>query len=420
MKQLLIISISIVICTTTFSQERDTIDLEQVYNLARSQYPISKKQVLIEKSRDYTISNISKGWLPQFAVNGQASYQSDVTGIPVKLPNTEIPSLNKDQYKVYAEITQEIYDGGTKKLQKEQARVSAEVEQQALEVELYQLKTRLNELYFGILYLQTQLRQSELMRSDIQLGLDKIRAAISNGTALKSNADILEADLLKTEQRIVELQAAAKSYRKMLGLFINRQVNENTVLIKPPVVTTSYVISRPEPELFEKEKKSVDIQSAMVNTKTIPRLNLFLQGGYGRPGLNMLKNNFETYYVGGVRLNWSLSGLYTSKKEKARLDIKNQVLDLQKETFLFNTQQTIQKQDAEIEKLKYLISSDSTIVELRDRIKKTALAQLEYGVINSSDYLREVNAADQARQTQFLHEIQLLRSMYDLKTTTGN
>jgi len=420
MKQLLIISISIVICTATFSQERDTIDLEQVYNLARSQYPISKKQVLIEKSRDYTISNISKGWLPQFAVNGQASYQSDVTGIPVKLPNTEIPSLNKDQYKVYAEITQEIYDGGTKKLQKEQARVSAEVEQQALEVELYQLKTRLNELYFGILYLQTQLRQSELMRSDIQLGLDKIRAAISNGTALKSNADILEADLLKTEQRIVELQAAAKSYRKMLGLFINRQVNENTVLIKPPVVTTSYVISRPEPELFEKEKKSVDIQSAMVNTKTIPRLNLFLQGGYGRPGLNMLKNNFETYYVGGVRLNWSLSGLYTSKKEKARLDIKNQVLDLQKETFLFNTQQTIQKQDAEIEKLKYLISSDSTIVELRDRIKKTALAQLEYGVINSSDYLREVNAADQARQTQFLHEIQLLRSMYDLKTTTGN
>src|SRR5690606_38218357 len=117
--------------------------------------------------------------------------------------------------------------------------------------------------------------------------------------------------------------------------------------------------------------------------KTIPRLNLFLQGGYGRPGLNMLKNNFETYYIGGVRLNWSLSGLYTSKKEKARLDIKNQVLDLQKETFLFNTQQTIQKQDAEIEKLKYLISSDSTIVELRDRIKKTALAQLEYAVINS-------------------------------------
>ncbi len=420
MKQLLIIAIFIAICTTTFSQERDTIDLEQVYNLARSQYPISKKQVLIEKSRDYTISNISKGGLPQFSVNGQASYQSDVTGIPVKLPNAEIPSLSKDQYKVYAEISQEIYDGGNKKLLKEQARVSAEVEQQALEVELYQLKTRLNELYFGILYLQPQLRQSELMRSDIQLGLNKIRAAISNGTALKSNSDILEADLLKTKQRIVELQAAAKSYRKMLGLFINRQVNENTVLIKPPVVATSYVISRPELELFEKEKKSVDIQSVMVNTKTIPRLNLFLQGGYGRPGLNMLKNNFETYYIGGVRLNWSLSGLYTSKKEKARLDIKSQVLDLQKETFLFNTQQTIQKQDAEIEKLKYLISSDSTIVELRDRIKKTALAQLEYGVINSSDYLREVNAADQARQTQLLHEIQLLRSMYDLKITTGN
>ena len=401
------------------AQTPDPITLEECYNLARRNYPLVKQQELIQKSKEYSIENISKAYLPQLAINGQATYQSEVTEIPVKLPNTIIPALSKDQYKIYAEVNQTVFDGGVKRLQKQSIDVDAAVDQQKIEVELYKLKERINQLFFGILLANEQLRQTEILKKDIQLGITKTNAAVANGTALKSNADALQAELLKTDQRSIELKSISQAYRDMLGLFINRPLDENTVLEKPIKISAVQTINRPELTLYDTEKKLFDIQNSLINAKNLPKAGLFLQGGYGRPALNMLKNDFNAYYIGGLRLNWSLSGLYTSKKEKALLDIKSKTVDLQKEIFLFNTNITLKKQNAEISKLEELIRSDNDIIQLRTRIKNTALTQLEYGVTNSSDYLREVNAEDQAKQTQLLHEIQLLMALYDQQTTTG-
>ena len=401
------------------AQTTDSVSLEDCYNLARQNYPLIKQQELIQKSKKYSIENISKGYLPQFAINGQATYQSDVTEIPVKLPNTTIPSLSKDQYKIYAEVNQTVFDGGTKKLQKQSVETGAAVDQQKLEVELYKLKERINQLFFGILLANEQLVQTDILKKDIQLGISKINAAIANGTALKSSGDALQAELLKADQRSIELRSANQAYRDMLSLFINRPLDENSVLEKPAKISLSQTINRPEIVLYDTEKKSLDIQNNLVKAKNLPKAGLFLQGGYGRPALNMLKNAFDAYYVGGARITWSLSGLYTSKKEKTLINIKSKTVDLQKEIFLFNTNLTLKKQNAEISKLEELIRSDNGIIQLRTRIKNTALSQLEYGVINSSDYLREVNAEDQAKQTQLLHEIQLLMAQYDQQTTTG-
>ena len=401
------------------AQTPDPITLEECYNLARRNYPLVKQQELIQKSKEYSIENISKAYLPQLAINGQATYQSEVTEIPVKLPNTIIPALSKDQYKIYAEVNQTVFDGGVKRLQKQSIDADAAVDQQKIEVELYKLKERINQLFFGILLANEQLRQTEILKKDIQLGITKTNAAVANGTALKSNADALQAELLKTDQRSIELKSISQAYRDMLGLFINRPLDENTVLEKPIKISAVQTINRPELTLYDTEKKLFDIQNSLINAKNLPKAGLFLQGGYGRPALNMLKNDFNAYYIGGLRLNWSLSGLYTSKKEKALLDIKSKTVDLQKEIFLFNTNITLKKQNAEISKLEELIRSDNDIIQLRTRIKNTALTQLEYGVTNSSDYLREVNAEDQAKQTQLLHEIQLLMALYDQQTTTG-
>lgn len=401
------------------AQIPDPITLEECYNLARQNYPLVKQQELIQKSKEYSIENISKAYLPQFAINGQATYQSEVTEIPVKLPNTIIPGLSKDQYKIYAEVNQTVFDGGVKRLQKQSIDADAAVDQQKIEVELYKLKDRINQLFFGILLANEQLLQTEILKKDIQLGISKTNAAIANGTALKSSADALQAELLKTDQRSIELKSVSRAYRDMLGLFINRPLDENSILEKPIKISAAQTINRPELTLYDTEKKLFDIQNLLINAKNLPKAGLFLQGGYGRPALNMLKNDFNAYYIGGLRLNWSLSGLYTSKKEKALLDIKSKTVDLQKEIFLFNTNITLKKQNAEISKLEELIRSDNDIIQLRTRIKNTALTQLEYGVINSSDYLREVNAEDQAKQTQLLHEIQLLMALYDQQTTTG-
>ncbi|MGZ5220604.1 MAG: TolC family protein [Chitinophagaceae bacterium] len=401
------------------AQKAQSLSLEDCYTLARQNFPLIKQKDLIQKTKEYSIDNISKGYLPQFLINGQATYQSDVTEIPVKLPNTTIPSLDKDQYKIYAEVNQAVFDGGVKRLQKQSVEAGGAVEQQKLEVELYKLKERINQLFFGILLANEQLVQTDLLKKDIQLGLTKINAAIANGTALKSSGDALQAELMKSNQRTIELKSVGQAYRDMLSLFINKPLDENSVVEKPAKITTSQTINRPEILLYDTQKKSFDIQNNLIKAKNLPKAGLFLQAGYGRPALNMLKNDFEAYYIGGAKISWPLSGLYTSKKEKALVIIKSKSVDLQKEVFLFNTHLILKKQNAEISKLEELIQSDNGIIQLRTRIKNTSLSQLEYGVINSSDYLREVNAEDQAKQTQLLHEIQLLMAQYDQQITTG-
>lgn len=401
------------------SQTVTSLTIDDCYRLARQNFPLIKQKDLIQKTREYSIDNISKGYLPQFLINGQATYQSDVTEIPIKLPNMTIPTLNKDQYKLYAEVNQTVFDGGVKKLEKHSVEANAAVEQQKLEVELYKLNERINQLFFGILLTNEQLAQTDMLKKDIQLGITKINAAIANGTALKSSGDALQAELLKADQRAIELKSATIGYRDMLSLFINKPLDEHVVLERPAKIIASPVISRPEILMYDTEKKSLDVQTSLIKAKNLPKAGLFLQGGYGRPALNMLKNDFDAYYIGGAKITWSLSGLYTSKKEKALVNIKSKSVDLQKEVFLFNTNLTLKKQNAEISKLEELIQSDNGIIQLRTRIKNTALSQLEFGVINSSDYLREVNAEDQAKQTQLLHEIQLLMAQYDQHNTTG-
>jgi outer membrane protein TolC len=205
----------------------------------------------------------------------------------------------------------------------------------------------------------------------------------------------------------------------MLGLFINQSLNENTVLARPQQLAISNEITRPELSLYDCQNKSIDVQYQQLQVKNNPKLNLFVQGGYGRPALNMLSNDFEAYYIGGVRLSWSLGGIYTLKKEKALLENSRRTINLQRETFLFNTNLTSRQQHADITRLQQLLASDGEIITLRESVKKASAAQLENGVITSNDYLREVNAEDQARQTKILHEIQWLLAQYNHQTTTG-
>jgi outer membrane protein TolC len=402
------------------AQTLKTLTIEECYALSKQNYPLIKQRDLILKSKEYSLQNATKGYLPQLAVNGQASYQSAVTQIPISLPGLNIPTLSKDQYKIYGEINQPLYDGGMIKYQKRSQEANAVVEDQKLEVELYKLKERVNQLFFGILLLDEQLKQAELVRNDIQNGIKKTEAAIANGTAFRTNADVLKAELLKINQRTTELKANRTAYAEMLGLYLNQKVDENTVLVKPSNIAVSQTIRRPELIVFENQSKNLAIQNDLLKAKNLPKFNLFVQGGYGRPALNVLSNKFESYYIGGIRLNWSLAGLYTLKKDKALIEIGRKNIDLQKELFLFNTSFTLKQQSAEVLKFLELLQSDEEIIVLRSGIKTTANTQLENGVISSNDYLKEVNAEDQARENKIVHEMQLLMAQYAQQTLTGD
>lgn len=420
MKKLLYSLSALLWATSQAFGQPTTLTIETCYEQARQNYPLIKQKDLLTKSLRFTIANAHSAYLPQVSINGQATYQSEVTRLPGSAVLVE--PLSKDQYKIYGEINQSILDGGVTKNQTNIQRVSTQIEQQKLEVELFKIKERINQLFFGILLIDAQLKQVDLLKKDLQTSLLKTESAILNGMAFKSNADILKAELLKSDQRIIEMKAARLAYLDMLGYFTNQQLDDTVTLNESVIAIANGVqeINRPELSLYNFQSQLLGTQYHANNSRNLPRVGFFLQGGYGRPGLNALVNEFAGYYIGGFRLNWSLSGLYNSFRDKQLLDLNVQQVNNQKETFLFNTNLQLKQQSRDVQKLVDLIEVDNQIIELRTRIAITTKAQHENGVISTSDYLRELNSEDLAKQNKLLHQVQLMLAQYSYQNISGN
>lgn len=403
-----------------FAKSQETLTLEQCYQLARENYPLIKRQELIKKSEQFTTENALKGWLPQINVTAQATYQNDVTQFPAKLPNLTVEPLSKDQYKVFADVSQTIYDGGNIRNQKNLANIQSEVQTVQTEVELDKLKERINQLYFGILQTDKQLEQLQLTKTDINAGIKKAEAQLKNGVIYRSNLDVLKAELVKLEQREIELKSLKQSFEQMLSYFIKKNVDDNTQLQTPEKVMPAQTNNRSELKLFDIQKKLIETQKKIINTKNSPKLGAFFQGGYGKPGFNMLKNEFDWFYIGGLRLSIPISGFYTKKNDLRLLDNQTQDIEIQKENFLFNQNFTEIQQRNDLDKIQNLIDKDDELIGLRKSIKKASLAQLENGGINTNDYLRDVNAEEQAILAKISHEIQYLLTQYNLKAQLNN
>ena len=398
------------------------LTLEDCYKKARINYPLIKQKEYIEKTKDYSVSNVWKGYLPQITISGQATYQSDVTSLPISIPGITIETLTQDQYKAIADVSQVVYDGGIMSAHADIQRSSAEVDDQKVEIELLKVKDRINQIYFGILLLDEQLVQTELIKKDLNASHDKLNAAFANGTATKPNVDILKAELLKTDQREIELNSARKAFTEMLGLLINQQLHEEAKLEIPQFQSSvgSVEINRPELKLYSSQANLIENQGGLTLAKILPKVSLFFQGGYGKPTLNMLENKFDWYYIAGARLTWSPSNLYSNGNENEIKELNKKSVEAQKETFLLNTNLTLKQQNSEIEKLHSLIKVDKQIIEIRTSVKDASKAQLENGVITSNDYIRELNAEDQAQQNLAIHSIQLMLAKQNFQLTLGH
>jgi len=398
-----------------------SLNLEKAYQLARENYPLIKQKDLIARSSFLTIENIRTAFLPQLSVNGQASYQSDVTTISIPIAGFKYTPLSKDQYKVWGDLNQLIYDGGIVKTQKTIQERSSLVDDQKTEVELYQLKDRINQLYLGVLLLDEQLKQAVLAREDVNIGLKTVQAQVQNGTAFKSAQWVLEAQLLQNDQKVIEIKNSRLALLHVLELFVRVPISENVVLEVPVVKTTlDDAIQRPEILLYGYQDSLWRAQQQLVNAKNIPTLSLFAEGGYGKPGYNMLDNAFTLYGIGGIRFNWSISNFYTSKRQQQIIDVNRKINNVQKEVFLFNTRTELVQQQANIKNLKDEMDIDEKIMAVRSKITESSKAQLQNGVINSNDYLREINAEDQTRSLNILHQIQLLQAKINYQTIQGN
>ncbi len=425
MKNILILFSLILMGVSGYGQSPKTITLEDCYKLAKQQYPLIKQRDLIEKTKDYSIQNAAKGYYPQFNINGQATYQSAVTaisvsGLPKPFNDINFPTVSKDQFNVHGEVDQTIYDGGIIKQQKQSDLASANIQEQNVEVQLYALKDRINQIYFGALLIDEQVKQNDLTQKDIQSSIDKMNEGVKNGTATNSSVAELQAELLQQQQNKIQLQASRKAYIDMLGVFTNQTLDENTSLQIPVSVNTSDSIKRPELSFYDFQKKNDDVQEKLLNASNRPKFLAFFQGGYAMPGLDAFDVNPAAYYITGLRLSWNLGGYYTLKNQKQILEIDKQNQDVQKETFLFNTNITLKQQSSDIVKLHAMLDKDNDIIAKRTEVKDASKAQMENGVTTIHEYISELDAEDQAKQSLLLHQVQLLLAEYSYQNTTGN
>ncbi|MBX2876731.1 MAG: TolC family protein [Saprospiraceae bacterium] len=397
-----------------------TITLAQCYDWSKNNYPLVAQLDLLAKSTQYSLSNASKGTLPQININGQATYQSEVTELAIDIPNTEIPTVDKDQYNIYAEVYQPLTNFANIRSQKNQIDLNGKMEMQQVEIDLYQLQDRVNQIYFSILLMDARNGQLSLMEQDIDSTLARLEAAVTNGTSTLMDQKLLEVEKIKIEQQIQENGSNRAAFLRMLSQLTGQTIGKTTTLIQPVNASETWTLNRPELRLFDLREQLLNVQDAQLNNRYIPDVGLFFQGGYGRPALNFLSNEFSTYYITGLKLNWNLSSLYKTKNDRQNLAIQRQLINTEKETFLLNNEITQSQQSAEIVKFNDLIAGDEKAVALREEIKTIAEVQLLNGLITTIDYIKILNDASRAKQDLELHETMLLQAQYNLKTTTGN
>ena len=398
------------------------LTLDSCQQRARANYPLVKRYNLIEKSNEYSMDNAGKNYLPQFTVFAKATYQSDVTKMPVSIPGITIEGVSKDQYGLTFDLTQSIWDGGTTHAQKRIIKAGSDVEKRQLDVEVYKLYDRVNQLYFGILLVDEQLEQNRLLQDDLERNYQRISGYAINGMANQADLDAVRVEQLKAIQQRTHAEATRKAYMEMLGVMIDLPLNQATQLIKPEVdqLTLPIQLNRPELKLFEAQEKLLDTQRLKIRSSYMPKLNLFAQGGYGNPGLNMLENKFSAYYLAGVRLSWNFGALYTQKNDVRKLGLNKQDVSAQRETFVYNIAMETKQDNNSIEKLKQLMTYDNEIITLRENVRKSAEAKVANGTLTVIELMREINAENLAKQEKAAHEIELLLSLSNLKTTMNN
>ncbi|ULB33740.1 MULTISPECIES: TolC family protein [Proteiniphilum] len=401
------------------------ITLDEMQVKAKTNYPAIARYNIIEKTRDFSIDNANRGYLPQGSISSQAAWQSDVTKIdldlPIEFPSIEIPVPDQDQYRLVAELNQTIWDGGNITAQKKSLTANSELEIKKLDTEIYALRERVNNLYFGILLMKGNLQQHEILEKELQRNYDNVQAYVQNGVANVSDLSTVKVEQLKAGQQKISLESTLDAYIRMLSVMTGEPLDKDMTFVKPNPETDliSPIINRPELKMFNAQEEAIESQKLLLKAKNMPKLGAFAQGGYGKPGLNMFDNEFSPYFLGGIRLIWNFGNLYTLNNDKKIIDLQKKAVNTQREVFMQNLFMQIPQQQIEIEKYKKTMQDDDEIIRHQTFIRKAAEVKVENGTLTVSDLMREINAEEAARQSKTLHEIQYLMSVYSLKHSTN-
>ena len=398
---------------------QQTITLQECYDLVTVNFPLAKQSDLLKQQNELDLEVISNGKLPQFDLSAQATYQSDVTSVPI--PNAGIEPLNKDQYRATISVNQLIYNGGVINASAQAKSAQLKTQQKQVEVSLYQLKQKVNQLYFSIILFQKREALLTEKQNQLQTQLKEVRSGIANGVMLPSSDKVLEAELLKISQQFSEIKNNKIAFAENLSSLISKPLSIETFFEIPlteSVITTA--LNRPELELFQLKKEEINRNETLISKQKLPKLMGFATGGYGNPGLNMLDNSFQTFYTVGVKLNWTIFDWNSNKKQRESLVITKDLIETEAETFKLNTAIERNNQEKEILNISELIKIDSDIIALRKTVLDATKSQLRNGVITTSAYVIELTNLNEAEISLATHNIQLELAKANYNITTGH
>lgn len=395
------------------------VTLTECVEKARNNYPQIREHDLIRQCEQYDLSKATQSWLPQLTLSGKAQYQSVVVEMPFELPGLKF-NLPHDQYSLVGELSQTIWDGGTVASKKRMVRADAEVQSRQLDVSLYSLRQRVENIFLGILLIDKQIAQNEIAIKSLCRNRDVVRAGMEHGVSYQSDLNLIEVNLLNYRQTISALRSDREAYVVMLGRLTGEDLSEAQFAEPSAIVPAdTAALFRPELQLYQAQLQQSLVQRQDLQSSWYPKFNLSLQGGFGRPGLNMLKNEFEPYYIVGLKMQWNVGALYSRRNDIRKIEAQQARVEREKETFVFNTMLDVTDRMNEVRKAERVLEQDREIIRLRQEIRQAGEEQYRSGVIRMNDLMDLIDDEFNARVSEALHQIQLIMAVCELKNTLG-
>jgi len=400
---------------------QQVLTLEECYGLAERNYPLARQTDLLEERSKSEVNIINKEKLPQLNLNAQATYQSDVIQFPIQMPGVTVEPPNNDQYRASLDVNQLIYHGGSIEANTNLKKAELQTQQQQVVVNLYSLRTIINQNYFSVLLFQEQAKQQISKKEQLQARLNEIDSGVKYGAVLPSTSQLLQAEILKLEQQLSETEHNRKSALDKLASLLSKNLDSDTFLAKPEIlIITDNVSNRPELKLFEMQQNQLQTSKEVISKTNYPRLSGFAQAGFGNPGLNMLDNSFQDFYMAGLKLNWNILDWGKAKERKQAVDISQEIVSTEKETFVLNNNIQLDEAKNNINKYEEMLQKDTEIINLRQQVLEATTSQFQNGAIRSSEYITELNNLYEARITKELHSTQLSLAKANYKVIKGD